>query len=122
MHHSDRGCQYLSMRYTEPLAEAGIEASNGSWGDSYDNAFGGNNQRPVQGRGYVPAESLEEHGGGRVCHLGVGGLVQPSSVIGADRQRVTGGVGSGVFSPTGRVSHSGLTQTKRSSVYLGSSI
>ena len=38
-HHSDRGCQYLSVRYTERLAEAGIEASVGSRGDSYDNAL-----------------------------------------------------------------------------------
>ena len=34
VHHSDRGCQYLSVRYTERLAEAGIEASVGSRGDS----------------------------------------------------------------------------------------
>jgi transposase InsO family protein len=39
VHHSDRGVQYLSIRYTERLAEAGIEASVGSVGDSYDNAL-----------------------------------------------------------------------------------
>ena len=39
MHHSDRGVQYLSIRYTERLAEAGIEPSVGSRGDSYDNAM-----------------------------------------------------------------------------------
>jgi putative transposase len=39
IHHSDRGCQYLSIRYTGRLAEAGIEASVGSVGDSYDNAL-----------------------------------------------------------------------------------
>ncbi|WP_156885221.1 IS3 family transposase [Acidihalobacter ferrooxydans] len=39
VHHSDRGCQYLSVRYTGRLAEAGIEASVGSRGDSYDNAL-----------------------------------------------------------------------------------
>ncbi len=38
-HHSDRGGQYLSIRYTERLAEAGIEPSVGSVGDSYDNAL-----------------------------------------------------------------------------------
>ena len=37
--HSDRGVQYLSIRYTERLAEAGIEPSVGSRGDSYDNAL-----------------------------------------------------------------------------------
>ena len=39
MHHSDRGAQYLSIRYTERLAEAGIEPSVGRVGDSYDNAL-----------------------------------------------------------------------------------
>jgi transposase InsO family protein len=39
IHHSDRGAQYLSIRYTERLAEAGIEPSVGSVGDSYDNAL-----------------------------------------------------------------------------------
>ena len=39
VHHSDRGCQYLSIRYTERLAEAGVETSVGSVGDSYDNAL-----------------------------------------------------------------------------------
>ena len=39
IHHSDRGVQYLSIRYTERLAEAGIEPSVGSIGDSYDNAL-----------------------------------------------------------------------------------
>jgi len=39
VHHSDRGVQFLSIRYTERLAEAGIEASVGSVGDSYDNAL-----------------------------------------------------------------------------------
>jgi transposase InsO family protein len=39
VHHSDRGSQYLSIRYTERLAEAGIESSVGSVGDSYDNAL-----------------------------------------------------------------------------------
>ena len=39
VHHSDRGAQYLSIRYTERLAEAGMEPSVGSVGDSYDNAL-----------------------------------------------------------------------------------
>ena len=39
VHHSDRGVQYLSIRYTERLAAAGIERSVGSVGDSYDNAL-----------------------------------------------------------------------------------
>jgi transposase InsO family protein len=39
VHHSDRGTQYTSIRYTERLADAGIERSVGSVGDSYDNAL-----------------------------------------------------------------------------------
>ena len=39
VHHSDRGSQYVSIRYTERLTEAGIEPSVGSRGDSYDNAL-----------------------------------------------------------------------------------
>ena len=38
-HHCDRGTQYRSIRYTERLAEAGIEPSVGSVGDYYDNAL-----------------------------------------------------------------------------------
>jgi len=39
VHHSDRGSQYLSIKYTERLADAGIDPSVGTFGDSYDNAL-----------------------------------------------------------------------------------
>lgn len=39
VHHSDRGSQYLCIRYSERLAECGIQASVGTTGDSYDNAL-----------------------------------------------------------------------------------
>jgi len=39
IHHSDRGSQYLSIKYTERLVDAGIDPSVGSVGDSYDNAL-----------------------------------------------------------------------------------
>jgi len=39
IHHSDRGSQYVAIRYTERLTEAGVEPSVGSVGDSYDNAL-----------------------------------------------------------------------------------
>lgn len=38
-HHSERGSQYLSIRYSVRLAEGGIDAAAGSMGDSYDNAL-----------------------------------------------------------------------------------
>ena len=43
VHHSDRGVQYLSIRYTERLAKAGVHASVGTTGDSYDNAMAKSN-------------------------------------------------------------------------------
>ena len=39
IHHSDRGSQYMAIKYTERLAESGIDPSVGSVGDSYDNAL-----------------------------------------------------------------------------------
>ena len=39
VHHSDRGSQYLALRYTDRLAEAGVQPSVGSVGDAYDNAL-----------------------------------------------------------------------------------
>ena len=39
IHHSDRGVQYVAIRYAERLSEVGIEPSVGSVGDSYDNAL-----------------------------------------------------------------------------------
>lgn len=39
IHHGDRGIQYVSIRYTERLKDAGIEPSVGSIGDAYDNAL-----------------------------------------------------------------------------------
>lgn len=39
VHHSDRGSQYVGIRFSERLAEAGVEPSVGSVGDSYDNAL-----------------------------------------------------------------------------------
>src|SRR5690242_5554972 len=94
IHHSDRGSQYVAIRYTERLLEAGIEPSVGSVGDSYDNALAGwthcvQQQRPVQNRGDPPARPMAQSGGGRVRHPGVGGLVQQSAPPRADRQHPT---------------------------------
>jgi putative transposase len=41
-HHSDKGCQYTAIRFTQRLADAGIAPSTGSVGDSYDNALAEN--------------------------------------------------------------------------------
>jgi putative transposase len=56
VHHSDRGSQYLSIRYTERLAEAGASVSVGSKGDSYDNALA------ETVNGLYKTELVERHG------------------------------------------------------------
>ena len=77
IHHSDRGSQYVSIRYTERLGKAGIEPSVGSVGDAYDRAsgrhwfkttgegLGRNDQRALQNRGHPAAQFMENNGGGR---------------------------------------------------------
>jgi transposase InsO family protein len=50
VHHSDRGVQYVSIKYTERLAEAGLVPSVGSVGDSYDNALAETGPPPIQWR------------------------------------------------------------------------
>ena len=97
VHHSDRGSQYLALRYTERLAEAGIEPSVGSVGDSYDNALAETDQRPVQGRGDPPARSVALLRGGGVRHAGMGRLVQHPSPARADRQRASRRGGSALL-------------------------
>ncbi len=86
VHHSDRGIQYLSIRYTERLAEAGIEPSVGSVGDSYDNALaetinGLFKTEVIRRRG--PWRSLR---GRRVRHPRMGRLVQQPPPARAHRQ------------------------------------
>jgi putative transposase len=56
VHHSDRGVQYLSIRYTERLAEAGASVSVGAKGDSYDNALA------ETVNGLYKAELVDRHG------------------------------------------------------------
>jgi putative transposase len=56
VHHSDRGVQYLAIRYTERLAEAGVTGSVGSRGDSYDNALA------ETVNGLYKAELINRHG------------------------------------------------------------
>lgn len=63
-HHSDRGSQYVSIRYSERLAEAGIEPSVGSKGDRYDNALaeainGSYKAEVIHRRSWPTRESVE---------------------------------------------------------------
>ena len=95
------GCCNVSIRYTERLAEAGIEPSVGSVGQ----CPGRNHQRPVQGRGDSPAVVEKPRGSG-AGHAGLGGLVQPPAAAGADRQRTSGRGQSGLLSTTRQLDNS----------------
>ena len=77
VHHSDRGGQYLSIRYTDRLAENDVAGSVGSRGDSYDNALGRIDHRPVQDRTRQKPWPLERSRRPRARHAGMGRLVQP---------------------------------------------
>ena len=81
IHHSDRGVQYVSIRYTERLAEAGIEPSVGSVGDSYDNALAETINGLYKAE-VIHRRSWKNLRGGRAGHAGLGGLVQPQRLLG----------------------------------------
>ena len=82
VHHSDRGSQYVSIKYTERLAEAGIEPSVGSVGDTYDNALA----ETINGRGDPSARTLAILRGRGIRDTRMGRLVQQSAPAGAHRQ------------------------------------
>jgi len=93
VHHSDRGVQYVAIRYTERLAEAGAVASVGSKGDSYDTQCpGGEHDRPVQERGHPPRRPLARDERCRARDRDVGGLVQHRASARLDRPALSGGV------------------------------
>jgi transposase InsO family protein len=85
IHHSDRGSQYVGIRYTERLAEAGIEPSVGSAGDAYDNALA-ETINGLYNAEVIHKRALEDHGERRISHAGMGRLAQPPPTAGADRQ------------------------------------
>ena len=86
IHHSDRGVQYLSIRYTERLAEAGIEPSVGSRRFLRQRARG-IRHRPLQDGRDPPPRALEKRRGRRVRHAGVGRVVQHAPPARAARVR-----------------------------------
>ena len=99
IHHSDRGVQYMSIRYKERLAEAGIEPSVGSVGDSYDNALA---ETII---GLFKTEVIRQRGlardrGRRTGDARVGRLVQSSTATRADRRHAAGREGRRVLSAT----------------------
>jgi transposase InsO family protein len=112
IHYSDRGGQYVSIKYTERLAQAGIEPSVGSVGDSYDKALaetinGLYKAEVIHRRG--PWRSFEAAG---VCDVGMGKLVQSPAAAGADREYPTGRSRATLLRHAGANRHGSLTQTK----------
>ena len=92
VHHSDRGSQYLSIRYTERLAEAGAVASVGCRRRLLRQRPRRDDHRAVQGRADPPPRPLEGHRPRGLRHLGVGRLVQPPAAPGINRARPAGRV------------------------------
>ncbi len=88
VHHSDCGVQYLSIRYTERLADAGIGRSVGSVGDSYDNALAESVIGLFKTEVIRAPRSLAKLRRGRVRDPGVGRLVQLTYQIFAGHQNV----------------------------------
>ena len=89
VHHSDRGSQYLSMRYTERLADAGIAPSVGTRGDSYDCARR-ISDRPVQDEGNSTSGPVALSRGGRIRDPRLGRLVQHTAAPRTDWLRAAG--------------------------------
>jgi transposase InsO family protein len=88
VHHSDRGTQYLSIRYTERLRQAGREPSVCSVGDSYDNALAESTLGCTRPKSFVGAA----HGAiwsSVVCNTEVDSLVQQPSPARTDRTCAT---------------------------------
>ena len=75
IHHSDRGSQYLSIRYTERLAEARIDTSVGSVGDHLRQCPCRKHHWPVQDRGHQVPRPLEVRWSGRMGDAEMGRLV-----------------------------------------------
>ena len=93
VHHSDRGVQYLSIRYTERHAEA-HRSLRWQQGRLVRQRARGSRKLALQGRGDLPSRAVEESRRRRTRHAHVGGLVQQSPVARAARLRAARGVRS----------------------------
>ena len=118
IHHSDRGVEYLSIRYSERLKDAGVQASMGTTGDSYDNAMaetiiGLFKTEVIHARG--PWRSLDAVEYATLEWVDV----QQSQTPRAHRSCATRGARSRVLSSAIRSGHRGLTQTRSSPGYPG---
>jgi putative transposase len=108
VHHSDRGSQYVSIRYSERLAEAGIEPSVGSVGDLRQ-CSRRNDQRSLQGRGHPSARTMAQLRSRGVRHARMGRLVQPPSSSGAHREYSASRGRRTILRHAGRTSYGRIT-------------
>ena len=113
MHHSDRGSQYVSIKYTERLAEAGIEPSVGSVGDSYDNASPRRSTASTRPRSFIGVDLGGHFEAVEFATLRMGRLVQQSPAAGAHRQHPAGRSRGNATTPCWTKPHGGVTQTKQ---------
>ena len=113
VHHSDRGVQYVSIRYTERLAEAGLVPSVGSVGELLRQRARRDDQRALQGRGDLAARTVALGPGRRVRHARMGRLVQQPPPARAHGQHPAGRSRSGLLRQPGGPEDRRLTQTKR---------
>src|ERR1700716_873683 len=104
--------QYVSIKYTERLLEAGVEPSVGSVGDSYDNALAETIKRSLQGRDHPSARAMAVVRSRRVRDAGMGGLVQQPAALGAHRQHPAGRSRGTLLRHAGTTCHGRVTQTK----------
>ena len=126
IHHSDRSVQYLSLRYTERLAQRGIAPSVGSVGDSPDRDTRGQalrqrlgrvHHRAVQDRTHPsfprkrePARPVATLRGGGTRHPPMGALVQPPVPVRTPRACASGCIRGTLLPSTARVGDGRLTQ------------
>ena len=99
--------QYVSIKYTERLTEAGIEPSVGSVGDSYDNALA----ETINGlyKAVPSARAMAKLRSRRVRDPGMGGLVQQPATPGAHRQHSAGRSRATLLRHAGTIRHGGMT-------------
>src|SRR4249919_3694853 len=113
VHHSARGSQYVSIKYTERLAEAGIEPSVGQRRRQLRQCSGRDHQRSLQSRGHPSARTVAVVRHRRVRNVGMGRLVQQSPAAGAHRQHPAGRGRGALLRHAGPTSYGGVTQTKQ---------
>ena len=111
INHSDRGSQYVSIKYTKHLAEAGIESSVGSVGNSYDNAL----DETINGlykAEVIHRRTLAVVRSRRIRHARMGRLVQQQAIARADRPYSARPGRRTILSQAARHPHGSITQAK----------